>query len=105
MEVFLVYCTALGYIIPLLFGWAGYNKARKKHRKPLLWFFNCWLFSLIGYIILCCSTELEWDEDLECATERDVVGMVVLILALAWTAFIIWINYGNGLKVLEALTN
>ncbi|MDE6535249.1 MAG: hypothetical protein K2K82_04475 [Muribaculaceae bacterium] len=100
MEAFLVYCTALGYIIPMLFGWAGYNKARRKHRVPLLWGIVCWLTSLIGYIVLCCSSSLEYDEELDFTTESDTLGYVMLILALSWTAFLLWINYGNGLKAL-----
>lgn len=103
MEAFLIYCTALGYIIPILFGWAGYNKARKKHRSPLLWALNCWMCSLIGYIVLCCSADLEYDEELDINEESDTLGVIMLILGLAWTAFLIWINFGNGIKALSAL--
>lgn len=100
MEVFLVFCTALGFIIPLLFGWAGYNKASKKYRSPLLWGIICWLTGFIGYIVLCCSSSLEYDDELDYVTESDTLGSVMIILSLAWTAFLLWINYGDGLKVL-----
>lgn len=100
MEAFLVFCTALGFIIPLLFGWAGYNKARNKYRSPLLWGVICWLTGFIGYIVLCCSSSLEYDDELDYVTESDTLGSVMIVLSLAWTAFLLWINYGDGLKVL-----
>ncbi len=100
MEAFLVYCAALGIIIPLLFGWAGFNKAKRKNRSPLMWGAICLLTGLIGYIVLCCSSTLDYDEELGYVTEDDMLGYVMMLLALVWTAFIFWINYGNGLKVL-----
>lgn len=100
MEALLVHYTALGYIIPILFGWAGYNKARQKHRTPLLWGIICLLTSLIGYVVLCCSSSLEYDEELDYTTESDTLGYVMLILGLFWTAFMFWIYSGNGVKVL-----
>lgn len=100
MEAFLVYCTALGYIIPLLIGWAGFNKAKKKNRSPLMWGIICWLTGLMGYIVLSCSSTLDYDEELGFVTEDDTLGSVMMGLALLWAAFLLWILYGNGIKAL-----
>ncbi|MDE6459507.1 MAG: hypothetical protein K2K52_01560 [Paramuribaculum sp.] len=100
MEAFLVYCTVLGYIIPLLIGWAGFNKANKKNRSPLMWGIICWLTGLIGYIVLCCSSTLDYDEELGFVTEDDTLGSVMMVLTFVWAAFLLWIFYGNGVKAL-----
>lgn len=90
----------INLIVSLLFLWAGWNTAIRKHRNPLFWGIICGLIGLIGYIVLGCSQPLEYDEELEYTTENDTLGVVMLILSIALGILTIWITYGNGSQVL-----
>lgn len=91
MEKFLIIFSIALYLFPFLFAWAGYNKARNKHRSPWGWAVICALSGILGYIVLCCSSELEYDEELETATESDSLGNIMLLLAFVWFLLTYWI--------------
>lgn len=95
MEKFLVILSILGYIIPFLFAWAAYNKAKSKHRSPWGWAVICCLSGILGYIVLCCSSELEYDEELETTIESDSLGNIMLLLAFIWFLLTYWIMHSD----------
>lgn len=79
-------------IIPLFIAIAAFNIARKRNRNGWLWFFVCLLTSLLGLIVLACSSKLEYDEDLD-YRETDTLGWIMLVVGVIWTGLTFWYGF------------
>ncbi len=85
--------TIVSIVIPIMIAIGGYFEAKKKHRNPWLWCFNCLLSDFLGLIILCCSRTLNYDEELDCAEESDVLGWIMLPVSIMWFAIGFYYGY------------
>lgn len=87
-----VFLGLMSLMIPFFIAIGAYQTAKKKHRTPWLWFINCFSTGLLGLIVIWCSRTLDYDEELDYNEESDVLGWVMLPVAIIW--FIITFYYG-----------
>ena len=78
--------------IPVFFAIGGYGLAKKKNRNRWLCFFVCLFTSLLGLLVLACSTTLEYDEELD-YTESDVLGWIMLLIGIIWFGITFWYGF------------
>jgi putative effector of murein hydrolase len=83
----------IGFMVPIFIAIGAYSIAKKKRRKPWLWFFNCLLTGFLGLIVICCSKSLSYDEELDYVEEKDVLGWIMFPLALIWFAITFYNSY------------
>ncbi len=78
--------------IPVFIAIGGYSLAKKKNRNGWVWFFVCLFTSLLGLLVLACSTTLEYDEDLD-YTESDTLGWIMLLIGIIWFGITFWYGF------------
>ena len=89
--------TFISIVGPLLVAIGGYSVAKRRNRKPWLWFIICLLMGLIGLLVVACSsTQEEDDEELE-YTGNDILGWFMLVVSIVWVVAVAYISY-NALQ-------
>ena len=76
----------------LLIGVAGTNLAKKRNRNQSLWFINCILTGIFSLLVIACSSNLEYDEELD-YKETDTLGWIIFIISLVMFVLSIWYGY------------
>ena len=84
--------TLIGLVAPIFIAIGGYNLAKKKNRNGWLWFVNCLCTGLLGLLVIGCSKQLDYDEDLD-YTETDTLGYIMLFIAILWFGITFWLGY------------
>lgn len=79
------YLEILVVIVWASFAVGGYTAARKRHRNKWVWSLVCLLTGVLGLCVVLCSSHLEYDEELEYTEEWDLLGWLMLIVAVGAT--------------------
>lgn len=85
--------TFISIVGPLLVAIGGYSVAKRRNRKPWLWFIICLLTGLIGLLVVACSSTQEYDDEELEYTGNDILGWFMFVIAIVLAIIIAFLSW------------